>query len=309
MSLIMAEVNQRTQLAGKNRFEMLLFGLHGDQRFGINVFKVREVIPAPPVRRHPGAHRFVRGVAHIRGLTIPIIDLAVALGRPPADRAGFVIVTEFNRSVQGFLVDMVERIVNLNWEDVLPPLEGHGRTGFLTAVARVDDELLEVLDVEKVLAEVVGDHAIVSDALRHGAEATLGADARIFVVDDSSVARSQIRRALEQVGMQCTFAADGRTALDELQRWAQEGVLDARVHLVLSDIEMPQMDGYTLTTMIRRDPRLEHLKVMLHSSLSGGFNQAMVDRVGADYWLPKFSSDELVSRILEALATARPEVA
>jgi two-component system chemotaxis response regulator CheV len=99
MSPMMAEVNQRTQLAGKNRFEMLLFGLEGGQRFGINVFKVREVIPVPPIRRHPGAHRFIRGVAHIRGVTIPVIDLAVALGRPPAEGAAFVIVTEFNRSV------------------------------------------------------------------------------------------------------------------------------------------------------------------------------------------------------------------
>jgi two-component system chemotaxis response regulator CheV len=307
MSPMMAEVNQRTQLAGKNRFEMLLFGLEGGQRFGINVFKVREVIPVPPIRRHPGAHRFIRGVSHIRGVTIPVIDLAVALGRPPAEGAGFVIVTEFNRTVQGFLVDRVERIVNLNWEDVLPPLEGHGRTGFLTAVARVEDELLEVLDVEKVLAEIVGDHAGLSAAV--GAAAVRAEDARVFVVDDSSVARSQIRRALEQVGMQLTFAADGRTALEELQRWAAEGVLDQRVHLVLSDIEMPQMDGYTLTTMIRRDPRLAHLKVMLHSSLSGGFNQAMVDKVGADYWLSKFSSDELVQHILMALSEPRPDAA
>jgi two-component system chemotaxis response regulator CheV len=202
-------------------------------------------------------------------------------------------------------VDRVERIVNLNWEDVLPPLEGHGRTGFLTAVARVDDELLEVLDVEKVLAEVVGDRAGLSAAVGAGR----AEDARVFVVDDSSVARSQIRRALEQVGMQLTFAADGRTALEELQRWAAEGVLDQRVHLVLSDIEMPQMDGYTLTTMIRRDPRLCHLKVMLHSSLSGGFNQAMVDKVGADYWLSKFSSDELVQHILLALSEPRPDAA
>lgn len=297
------DVNRRTQLAGQNRFEMLLFSLDDGHRFGINVFKVREVIPVPPIMHQANGHRFVRGLAHVRGGTISVVDLAVALGLPPASdlESGFVIVTEFSRSIQGFLVHAVDRIVNLNWEDVLPPPEEHGRTGFLTAVARVDHDLLEVLDVERVLAAITGPPPGVAGDTRDIAAVESEDRPRVLVVDDSTVACNQIQRALEQAGIQCTFANDGRSALDLLERWAEDGLLAQRVQMVISDIEMPQMDGYTLTARIRRDPRLAGLVVMLHSSLSGGFNQALVDKVGADHWLSKFSSDELVEVVLDTL--------
>lgn len=306
MKELIAEVDQRTRLAGCNRFEMLVFGLQGGLRFGINVFKVREVIRVPPLRRHPSAHPFVRGLAHVRGRTLPVIDLGVVLGLGEVPDGGYLVVTEFNRSVQGFLVDSVERIYNLNWEDVLPPPGGEGRTGLLTAVARVDGDVLEVLDVEKVLAEVIGNATGVSEATRREAQGRDIAGARVLVVDDSAVASNQLRRVLGQVGIAATFASDGVQALEMLEHWVCEGALDARVQLVISDIEMPRMDGYTLTTRIRGDAHLAHLKIMLHSSLSGGFNQAMVDKVRADYWLPKFSSDELVAQVLAALADDCP---
>lgn len=307
MTAMLAEVNQRTQLAGQNRFEMLLFAVEGGQRFGINVFKVREVIEVPAIRRHPGAHPYICGVAHVRERTIPVIDLAVVLGRAPSPLRGYVIVTEFNRSVQGFLVAAVERILNLNWDDVLPPPDSAGRRGFLTAVARVDDELLEVLDVEKVLADVVGvDLENEDDAAALDAQSAAVRGRRVLVVEDSVVAANQLRRVLDRLGVQSTFAGDGRKGLELLEKWAEDGSLDTRVDMVISDIEMPQMDGYTLTRQIRLDPRLAHLRVMLHSSLSGGFNQAMVDKVGADHWLPKFSSADLVAELLVALSAERP---
>ena len=311
MTAMLAEVNQRTQLAGANRFEMLLFAVEGGQRFGINVFKVREVIEVPAIRRHPGAHPYICGVAHVRERTIPIIDLAVVLGHAPSTQSGYVIVTEFNRSVQGFLVAAVERILNLNWDDVLPPPDNAGRRGFLTAVARVEDELLEVLDVERVLADVVGaDVQAGSDAGGDAPDDVLALTAqseairgrRVLVVEDSVVAANQLRRVLDRLGVQSTFASDGRKGLELLEQWAADGSLATRVDMVISDIEMPQMDGYTLTRQIRLDPRLAHLRVMLHSSLSGGFNQAMVDKVGGDHWLPKFSSAELAAELVEALS-------
>lgn len=303
MPRLLEDVNQRTQLAGQNRFEMLLFSLGQGHRFGVNVFKVREVIPVPPIRHCDNGHPYIRGLAHIRGRTLPIVDLGRALDLPAAQEGGdgYIIVTEFSRSVQGFLVAGVDRIINLNWEDVLPPPEGHGRTGFLTAVARVEDELLEVLDVERVLAEIGDEGHEVSAAVRDTANGPELQNARVLVVDDSSVARNQIRRALEQVGIQCTFAGDGQAALEQLQSWARGGILEHQAQMVISDIEMPQMDGYTLTWMIRQDADLAGLFVLLHSSLSGGFNQAMVDKVGADQWLSKFSSDELADVVVTTL--------
>src|SRR5690606_39875649 len=138
--------------AGSNRMELLLFRLNGSQRFGINVFKVREVVVTPPLTRVPKSHAVVRGVAHIRGKPISVLDLSLATtGRPLASTEGTsVIITEYNRSVQGFLVAGVDRIVNLNWQDVMPPPRGATGT-YLTAVAKVDGQMVQIVDVEKVL--------------------------------------------------------------------------------------------------------------------------------------------------------------
>lgn len=301
MSGVLEGVNQRTRLVGENRLELLLFNLGGRQLFGINVFKVREVIPCPPITRHPNASPLVRGMSNIRGKTIPIIDLGRALGRAPLEdpRSAFVIVTEFNRMVQGFLVRSVDRIVNINWNEVLPPPKGMDKNGYMTAVTKVDGVLVQIVDVEKVLAEIIGLKEQVSGEVAGSAPAGAGGVHRVLLADDSQVARKQVVRALNQVGVECLLARDGREALERLKAWAEEGSLDRQIDMVISDIEMPEMDGYTLTTEIRKDPALRHLYVLLHSSLSGVFNDAAVKKVGADDWLSKFNADELAVKVLE----------
>ena len=301
MAGVLEGVNQRTQLVGKNRLELLLFTLGGRQRFGINVFKVREVIPCPALTRHPNANRVVVGISNIRGQTVPIIDLAQALRmRPiPNPKEHFVILTEFNRAVQGFLVTGVDRIVNMNWEEILPPPKGMERDGYMTAVTKIDKELIEIVDVEKVMAEVLGFMQEVSAAVLAGIDRSTEAKRRVLVADDSMVARNQVKRALEQVEIESVLVRDGKEALDLLKKWAAEGSVFDQIDLLISDIEMPEMDGYTLTTEIRSDPALKDLPVMLHSSLSGVFNTAMVKKVGADYWLPKFKADEMATTVLE----------
>ncbi len=198
MSNILENVDQRTQLAGHNRMELLLFRLNGRQRFGINVFKVREVIKAPPLSRLPKANAIVRGIAHIRGKTIPIIDLSLATtGRPtPVDDGSSVIVSEYNRSVQGFLVSQVDRIINLNWRDVLPPPPGASHNTYVTAVAKVDDELVQIIDVEKILAQLNPQGV---DSLDQTVPQRQPSDYHVLVVDDSAVARGQVRRTLEKL--------------------------------------------------------------------------------------------------------------
>ncbi len=300
MSGVLDGVNQRTQLVGKNRLELLLFGLGGRQRFGINVFKVREVIPCPALTRHPSAHHVIRGIANIRGQTVPVIDLSMALGRRPIENAAesFVILSEFNRAVQGFMVSMVERIVNMNWEEILPPPKGMQAQSYMTAVTKVDKELVEIIDVEKVMSEVIGVNREVSADITETVENDNVAVRRILVADDSMVARNQVKRALQQIGIEAVLVNDGKEALDQLVAWAKAGSVSEQIDMLISDIEMPEMDGYTLTTHIRNDPRLQDLTVMLHSSLSGVFNNAMVEKVGADYWLPKFQADELAKAVL-----------
>ncbi|HHH46017.1 MAG TPA: purine-binding chemotaxis protein CheW, partial [Thiotrichales bacterium] len=147
MAGLLDGVNQRTQLVGKNRLELLLFRIGVRQRFAINVFKVREVIPCPPLKRVPEAHPHVVGIGNMRGQTIPVIDLARALGYRGIENIedGFVIITEFNRYVQGFLVTEVDRIINCNWEEIMPPPKGTERGSYMTAVTRFEDELIEIV--------------------------------------------------------------------------------------------------------------------------------------------------------------------
>ena len=308
MSDILSSVDQRTQLAGQNRLELLLFKIDARQLFAINVFKVREVIPEPKYKTVPQSHPYVIGIANIRGHATPLIQLASPLGRHsqvPLGQ-GFIIVTEFNRMVQGFRVDAVDKIINISWEAVLPPPKSSRSGHYMTAVTQHEDQLIEILDVERILADVRGLEANVSESLRNEA-ATVQEQRphRVLVVDDSSVARLQVRRTLEQIGVEVELANDGREALEKLEAMAAQDAPEEWFDAVVSDIEMPRMDGYTLCSRLRADERLAKLPIILHTSLSGSFNQAMIERVGANGFLPKFQPDELASSVLKVLEPTR----
>ncbi|MEZ7862015.1 MAG: chemotaxis protein CheV [Aeromonadaceae bacterium] len=303
MASILDSVNQLTQLVGQNRLELLLFRLNGRQRFGINVFKVREVLQCPQLTIMPKLHPYVRGVAHIRGNTISVIDLSMATGgRPITDLSKcFVIIAEYNRSVQGFLVGSVERIINMNWESILPPPKGAGRLNYMTAVTEVDGELVEILDVEKILDEISPVNTDVSQELVVESDKHDPHGRPVLVADDSSVARKQVERALNAIGVKCLLAKDGKDALNMLNDMAKKGPIEEQITLVISDIEMPEMDGYTLTAEIRNNPALRGLHIILHTSLSGVFNQAMVQKVGANNFIAKFNPDELAKAVQDAM--------
>ncbi|MBD9398235.1 chemotaxis protein CheV [Pseudomonas sp. PDM11] len=304
MAGVMDSVNQRTQLVGQNRLELLLFRLDGPQLYGINVFKVKEVLQCPKLTIMPKSSHVVRGVANIRGGTIPILDLSIATGkRPLSDLNGsFVIITEYNTKVQGFLVRSVERIVNMNWEEIHPPPKGTGRDHYLTAVTRLDEKLVEIIDVEKILAEVAPTSEVISAGVIDVEVQTRAVSQHVLIVDDSSVARKQVMRCLQTVGVEVTALNDGRQALDYLQAMVAEGKSpEQELLMIISDIEMPEMDGYTLTAAIRSDPRMQKLHILLHTSLSGVFNQAMVKKVGANDFLAKFRPDDLASRVVDRI--------
>lgn len=306
MAGILDGVDQRTKLAGHNRLELLLFKLGTRQRFGINVFKVQEVIQCPSLTQIPKSHSVVCGIAHLRGKTIPVMDLSMAIGLRPLNRdaGGYVIITEYNRSIQGFLVSAVDRIVNMDWGQMKPPPKGTDKESYLTAVTQLDNDLIEIIDVEKVMKEVIGASDRISDGIIDESVSTQGQ--HILVVDDSSVARNQVKRVLEALHVECTVAKDGQEALEMLEHWKTEGkVLPQYLAMVISDVEMPRMDGYTLTTNIRKDPQMKDLYVILHTSLSGVFNQAMVEKVGANKFLAKYMPDELAAMVQHRLADHR----
>ncbi|MGO1247943.1 MAG: chemotaxis protein CheV [Oceanisphaera sp.] len=304
MAGILDSVNQRTQLVGQNRLELLLFKLNGRQRFGINVFKVKEVLQCPNLTAFPQRSSVIKGVANIRGQTISIIDISKAMGgRPIADiDNSFVIISEYNRTIQGFLVNSVERIINVNWESILPPPKGAGRSNYMTAVTEIDGELVEILDVEKILDEIIPAHSVVRDELVDEVSGLTTADQKpILIADDSSVARRQIYNTLVSLGFEVIVTENGRLALDKLKELAAIGPINEQLSMVISDVEMPEMDGYTLTAEIRNNPSLKGLHVILHTSLSGVFNKALIEKVGANDFIAKFHPDELATAVKSAL--------
>lgn len=304
MAGVMEKVDQRTQLVGANRLELLLFRMEGTQIYGINVFKVKEVLQCPKLTVLPHSHPVVRGVAHLRVGTLPIMDLSMATGGAKVGDLSnaFVIITEYNLKTQGFLVAGVERIVNMNWGDIHPPPKGTGREHYLTAVTEVEGKLVEIIDVEKVLAEVspmneTMSEDVVSDQVAEDAKAL-----HVLIVDDSKIARKQVSRCLQEIGVEVTALNDGLEAWNHLQELTDSGVrIQDKYLMMISDIEMPEMDGYTLTTSIRNDSRIADFKIILHTSLSGVFNKAMVEKVGADGFISKFNPDILGEAVVNRI--------
>lgn len=303
MAGILEGVDQRTNLVGENRLELLLFSLGGRQRFGINVFKVQEVIMCPPLTKISNSHPMVVGMTNIRGKTISVMDLAMAIGKRPIVRSdsNYLIITEYNRQVQGFLTSGVDRIVNMNWSEIKAPPEGLGSNNYMTAVTSVENELVEIIDVEKILAELLG---VDLSAIDNEVEVKSKEDRviRVMVVDDSSVARNQIKRTLDKLGMECIIGKNGLDGLNILKGFIKDGSnITEHIDVLISDVEMPEMDGYTLTTELRSMESMKNLPILLHTSLSGVFNQSMVAKVGADKFVAKFNAADLANEVKDIL--------
>ena len=316
MAGVLASVDQRTQLVGENRLELLLFRLHSMQVFALNVFKIREVIEVPKLNKMPGAHYNMRGVTNYRGQSIPIIDLRNAINmpatRPVADRRENVIITEYNRSVQGFYVGEVLNIVNTSWSEIQAPPLSAGRHNYLTAITRIDiqgqQQLVEIIDVEKVLAEIIDYDVSISEQTLDTQLLPRMAGQKVLIVDDSSTARNQCRQTLEQLGLEIIEDKNGAEALARLKNWAEQGIRVAdELLLMITDAEMPEMDGYRLTAEVRDDPRMQDLHIVLNTSLSGNFNNAMVKKVGCDGFISKFQPDLLVDEVQKRFRVKFPD--
>ncbi|MGS2718733.1 chemotaxis protein CheV [Eionea flava] len=308
MSNLLESIDSRTKLVGENRLELLMFRLKSQQIFAINVFKIQEVVQVPPLTEMPHSHPAICGVAHLRGKAIPVIDLNIAIGRSPLekDESCNLIVTEYNQSVQGFLVGPVDRIINLNWESILPPPKASGKEHFLTAFTRVNDVIVEILDVERVLADIIPPTTEVSEGVIQKGLVELVGDKKLEIlsVDDSQTARRQIIETVKNLGLniEVITANDGLKGLTKLQGWSEEGIdVNEKLLMVITDAEMPEMDGYRMTYEIRKDPKLKDLHIVMHTSLSGSFNEAMVEKVGCNGFLSKFRPDELATIVQERI--------
>ena len=284
-------VDARTRLAGSNQMEILLFTLGTGEIFGINVFKVREVTKTPKITPTPYMPRGVEGVISLRGHIIPVINLATFVApQSQIGRGTTMMVTEFCRHTQGFLVEAVDRIVRVDWEQVKEPEDMvAGEGGLITALTRLPNgRLVSILDVEQILALALGEPPVPDLA-----PLAVPQEATVLFADDSCVARREIVKVLDRLGARYQQAKNGAEAYARLTAMAdraeRQGVpLKRELKLVLTDAEMPEMDGYVLTRKLRADPRFDGIPVIMHSSLSSSANRALGQRVGVDAYVAKF---------------------
>ena len=318
MSNVLKEVDERSRLAGTNKFELLLFRLGVDpggrnEIFGINVFKVREALVMPAITAMPGAPRHVLGVANIRGQIVPVIDLPAVVGCTPK-ALNILIVTEYERSVQGFAVEEVDEITRLDWSRVLSA-EANAVGGMVTSIARLDGDdaqqsrLALVLDVEKVLRDVLPSRVPEVNTAQIGQGLSLPPGSVILAADDSFVARSQIEKVLQALHVPYVMTKTGKEAWEKLQSMANDARAEGlepkdKVAAVLTDLEMPEMDGFTLTKTIKSDARFAHIPVVIHSSLTGQANEDHAHSVGAEGYVAKFVAHELAAALRKAMAAA-----
>ncbi|KFB66006.1 chemotaxis protein [Candidatus Accumulibacter vicinus] len=317
MSDLLKNIDARTKLAGTNKLEILLFSLGTDARtgrretFGINVFKVREVMRTPPITSAPEMPSSVEGMVSLRGALVPVVDLARYAGIDTETPRSIMIVTEYAGHTQGFLVEGVDTILRLDWSQmrVPPAMLTAEMGGLVTAVTELPDgRLVMMMDVEKVLSETTNyDDDIVYRNIKPIDNATL----TVFFADDSAVARKQIERTLDAMGVKFVAAINGREAWDELEKMADYAQASGQqvtnlISLVLTDIEMPEMDGYILTKKIKSDPRFVGVPVIMHSSLSGMSNQQLGRSVGVDEYVPKFEPQRLSETLTRRLQGTLP---
>ncbi|TCS73917.1 two-component system chemotaxis response regulator CheV [Sulfuritortus calidifontis] len=301
-SKLIDAVDGRTKLAGSNKMELLLFSLGTHEIFGINVFKVREVSPTPPITLTPNMPYGVEGVISLRGSIIPVISLArfIKLENAPEGIGQTMIVTEFSRHTQGFLVDEVDRIIRVDWDKVKPPENMiAGQEGLITAITELaDGRLVSILDVERILAEVLGEKPLPTLPKLDSTQETT-----VFFADDSTVARKEIMMVLDKLGARHVQANDGLEAWEKLQNMANRAGSEGRpmrdqIQLILVDAEMPEMDGYVLTKNIKSDSRFAGIPVIMHSSLSSEANRTMGQRVGVDAYVAKFDPAVLADTLM-----------
>jgi two-component system chemotaxis response regulator CheV len=304
MSELLKRIDARTKLAGANKLEILLFTLGKDtntgrkETFGINVFKVREVMRIPEITRAPDMPASVEGMVSLRGVLVPVVDLAKYIGITTEAPPAIMIVTEYNGHTQGFLVGEVDTILRLDWSEmrVPPTMLTAQMGGLVTAVTELkDSRLVMMLDVEKILADTT---PIDDTHLFANLKPIDKPNRTVFFADDSSVARNQIERTLEVLGINGISAINGRQGWEELRRIAAQAEVAGRpvsdfVQLVLTDVEMPEMDGYVLTKNIKSDPRFSGIPVLMHSSLSSEANRQLGISVGVDEYVPKFEPHRL----------------
>ncbi|QUM90591.1 chemotaxis protein CheV [Moritella sp. 36] len=280
---------------------LLLFKLNLQQKFAIGTLKVQEIVPSTRLYSLPGSHPMVMGAATLRGRTIPIIDMASAVGYRPVSQEEYdscnIIITDCSRQVVGFLVRHIDKIMDCSWKDISAPDSSLGCNIYTTGVMHLDDQLVQLMDVERLLADIYPDEDV---ELPQFTELELEElrTKEILVVDDSMVARNQLGSALDAAGIHYQVSKNGQDALAMMQSAVEAG---NPIDVLVSDIEMPGLDGYEVAFEVRSTPNVSATYIILHTSLSSAISTERAQQIGADEALTKFDASELLQAILRGV--------
>ena len=308
----MAEAqNSRILLeSGTNEIEIMKFTIGGNL-FGINVAKVREIMISEPVKPMPHAHQAVEGIFKPRDAVLTVVDLPRYLGmeqeKSPKD---IFIITNFNKMFIAFRVHTVVRIDRISWTDIQKPDKTltHGEEGVATGIAQCAGELVTILDFEKIVAEIAPETSIQISEVEQMGDRPI-CDKPLVIAEDSILLQKMIDDALQRAGFtNVTNFNNGQEAWNYLKTIHQDSDLYDKVNLIITDIEMPEMDGHRLTKLIKDDPRLKHLPVVIFSSLIDDQMRIKGEQLGADEQLTKPEIGNLVhviDRLLDRFARAR----
>lgn len=282
-----------------NRCGLLFFGFDSDQLFAIGTLKVKELMPVPRFRPMPAVMPAILGAANIRGSTMPIVDMAHAVGFTPIppdeyDQAS-LIITDCLRMDMGFIVRRIDRIADLEWREIHPPASGLGKKPFITGVSNYERQPVQIIDIELIIAEMYP--PLCKDISQELADDQANAldSCRILIVDDSAVARRQLCEVLDQLQVRYDVANNGTDAYQLLENAVQS---QDPVHILVSDIEMPGLNGYALTSRVKGHADLSGTYVILHTSLSSQISVAHAKSSGAEEALTKFDESELVQAMI-----------
>lgn len=300
MSSSLDEALKRTSLSRSNQMEMLTFRLTDGQLYGINVFKIIEIVESPQrFDRMPHAHPAVKGAVDFRGKPIVAIDLSEALGMEPVpynERLAYLIICEYSKQLNAFIIDSPDSLLTRGWDQIHKPEGMHARS--LVAIGYSDtNETILLLDIEGILAEVIGHHADLREDLA-GSGSSMP-ETSILLVDDSRTALLMMEQTLDKLGFRHTSQSSATQALSFLQSREQQGT--PPFDLIISDIEMPGMDGFSFTRALRTLPSYNLCKVILHSSMSNPTNRLKAEEAGANDFVAKFDPNTLTEHIFRIL--------
>lgn len=294
------EALKRTNLSRSNQIEMLTFHLSDGQLYGINVFKIIEILESPNrFDRMPHANLSVKGAVDFRGKPIVAIDLSEALGLAPVPfdkQLAYLIICEYSQQLNAFIITAPETLITRGWDEIYKPDGIQARS--LVAIAYSDTkETIQLLDIEGILADIIGYQSEVADEL--ASRGALLKDRSILLVDDSRTALAMMQQTLTNVGMTHSSQPSAINALAWLEERDSRG--EPPFDLIISDIEMPGMDGFTFTRSLRSMPSCAATKIILHSSMSNPTNRLKAEEAGADDFVAKFAPNTLAEHVFKVL--------